>query len=69
MAARNEIELDDISDLQIVDGIIELPANARIKGVPRQVWLRIANLETAEHLVGRLTAGIASMKLQARYRR
>jgi hypothetical protein len=33
------------------------------------VWLRITNLETAEHLVGRLTANIAAVKLRARYRR
>ena len=69
MTARNEIEIDDVTDLRVVNGVIELPANARIKGLRSEVWLRIANLETAEHLVGRLTAGIAAVKLRTRYLR
>ncbi len=63
---RNEIDIDDVTDLRVVGGVIELPAAARIKGVEGQVWLRIHEIETAQNLIGRLTAAIVIAKAQKR---
>ena len=66
MITRNEIDIDDVTDLRVVGGVIELPAAARIKDVAGEVWLLIHEIETAQNLIGRLTAAIVTAKAQKR---
>jgi hypothetical protein len=66
MITRNEIDIDDITDLRVVGDVIELPAAARIKGVAGEVWLLIHEVETAQNLIGRLTAAVVTARAQRR---
>ena len=60
---RNEIDIVDVTDLKVVAGVIEIPVDAEIQGMQGTVWLRF-DIENAQNIVGRLTAGIVTAKAQ-----
>jgi hypothetical protein len=63
--SRNEVDIVDVTDLKVVAGVIEIPVNAKIQGMEGEVWLRF-DIESAQNIIGRLTAGIVTAKAQIR---
>jgi hypothetical protein len=61
------IDIAEILDLKVEDGVINVPVEASLDGHPGRITLRL-DPHTAENLRARTTAGLVTARVQQRQR-
>ena len=63
----NVIEIVEVNNLKVEDGVLHVPVRAQLDGADGQITLRL-DVDTAENLQARLSAGIITARMQLRRR-